>query len=152
MKNIHSRFLAYALVIVMAAVFIFPATGSEEEKTELQTTESGASEEQTESEDFAESLEDTSQAISKVISKGYDLSLDLKLEEPMQNYLSDILKGVDMSWADEATFTGASAGNEDGGVDLSGTLALRISATSRKYSIRTISSSQRCPTLRALVL
>lgn len=124
MKNIHSRFLAYALVIVMAAVFIFPATGSEEEKTELQTTESGASEEQTESEDFAESLEDTSQAISKVISKGYDLSLDLKLEEPMQNYLSDILKGVDMSWADEATFTGASAGNEDGGVDLSGTLAL----------------------------
>lgn len=143
MKNKRGRILAYALVIVMAVTFLLPAIGSETEKQvpgsqdqaiETEGVLSGSEDQtassesdltgQTESEGLAASLEDTGEAISEVISKGYDLSLDIKITEAMQNFLSDITKGTDMSWAGGASFTGASAGNEDGGIDLSGTIAL----------------------------
>lgn len=129
MNRKHRVLWAYLLAMVLTLSFVLPAavaSQSGDKTAEGQTKDpvpqtAGT---ETESEGLGQSLEDTGEAISQVISKGYDLSLDISLTEPMQNYLSDITKGADMSWAKEAAFTGTSAGNEDGGIDASGVLSL----------------------------
>jgi len=68
--------------------------------------------------------EDLGEAISEALSAGYEVSLSVDAEEPLQELISGATKNTDMSWLNNATFEGASSGNEDGGIDASGTLSL----------------------------
>ena len=123
MKHRRRLFWAYALAAVIALSFVLPAAIASQPDSEsqpgdsIESTEGSAAGNETETEAL-------SQAIGQILSRGYDLSLNVSFEEPMREVISDAAKGFDMSWAKEAALTGTSSGNDDGGIDASGTLSL----------------------------
>ena len=123
MKHRRRLFWAYALAAVIALSFVLPAAIASQPDSEshpgasTESTEGSAAGNETETEAL-------SQVIGQILSRGYDLSLDVSFEEPMREAISSAAKGFDMSWAKEAAFTGTSSGNDDGGIDASGTLSL----------------------------
>ena len=123
MKHRRRLFWAYALAAVIALSFVLPAAIASQPDSEsqpgdsIESTEGSAAGNETETEAL-------SQAIGQILSRGYDLSLNVSFEEPMREAISSAAKGFDMSWAKEAAFTGTSSGNDDGGIDASGTLSL----------------------------
>ena len=123
MKHRRRLFWAYALAAVIALSFVLPAAIASQPDSESQP---GASTESTEEPavGIETETEGISQAIGQILARGYDLTFDISLEEPMREAISSAAKGFDMSWAKEAAFTGTSSGNDDGGIDASGTLSL----------------------------
>ena len=123
MKHRRRLFWAYALAAVIALSFVLPAAIASQPDSEshpgasTESTEGSAAGNETETEAL-------SQVIGQILSRGYDLSLDVSFEEPMREAISSAAKSFDMSWAKEAAFTGTSSGNDDGGIDASGTLSL----------------------------
>lgn len=92
-------------------------TGSETESEPVAGTESSAA-----AVPSASDIQETLSAVGSALRKSYQTKVDITLETPLQDAISGALKNTDMSWLDSVSIEGASKGNDDNGLDASGTL------------------------------
>lgn len=108
MKKKGRAFLGIALSAEMAVSAAMPLHASAAAETEAS------------SEGLVAAAAEGGEVLSEKIAKGHESSLEIQAEEPLQEAISSAAKGMDMSWLKTVTLSGASAGNEDGGIDASG--------------------------------
>lgn len=135
MKRTKYRSISAAILSVLLILAVLaPGQSSSGNDQEMvpETEEVTEKTEQTETEGILAGAAGVSQtdmkkavsSMTQALQGSYETSVEIMVERPLQDTLSGLLKNTDMSWLNTVSISGASAGNDDGGLDASGVLTV----------------------------